>query len=131
MVTGSAPNVKTNAVATVSAAIDLHTGRFHFVWVLYLLSSIAVLGMIIGFPLYIPLKGAGTIFRSRRLVQLAENIFCAGNVVLMRLQPWYGHSASGKSQVDIKKPSAATRGSRGLLIVSNHRSHLDVFILLS
>ncbi|HMN68169.1 MAG TPA: lysophospholipid acyltransferase family protein [Bdellovibrionales bacterium] len=87
-------------------------------WFLYFLMCIGGLGFVTAFMLFFPLG-----FLSRWLPGLRgheDGILKTGVTLLMRAQPWY------HSELAIDLPD-----HERVLLVSNHRSHLDVFILLS
>ena len=86
-------------------------------WTSYFVASIAVLGVPFAFLGGSPFYLLGRVFRPAR--NLADRILLRGVQVLMAVQPWY----SAKIEI----PRLPGR----VLVVSNHRSHLDVFLLLS
>jgi 1-acyl-sn-glycerol-3-phosphate acyltransferase len=43
--------------------------------------------------------------------------------IILALQPWY------RAEIDIRLPPAVANRTAGCLVVSNHRSHLDAFLL--
>jgi 1-acyl-sn-glycerol-3-phosphate acyltransferase len=92
-------------------------------WQIYFLLSIVVIGAvgayIIGAPLY--LLGRRFIWARR----LAERINVKAIGFMMRSQPWYDIDAK------LERFEKATLEDRPLLLVSNHRSNLDSFVLLS
>jgi 1-acyl-sn-glycerol-3-phosphate acyltransferase len=87
-------------------------------WMGYFLLSIAVLGSALAYCLCIPFYLIGTLDpRGRRV---ADTIMRWGIGWLMRIQPWFN------AHLDLQIPQ-----DQPILLVSNHRSHLDTFILLS
>lgn len=88
-------------------------------WLLYFLFTIAVIGFAFSVTLYFPIFWLSKLIRPLRGVH--DEILRFGIGVLMRAQPWLELDA------DLNLPP---RGQR-VLLISNHRSHLDVFLLLS
>jgi len=88
-------------------------------WLIYFVMSIGFIGIFFSGLFYFPLYGLSLIFP--RLKSRVEHLLVRGVRFLMGAQPWYN------AAIEIDVP----QGSGGMLIVSNHRSHLDVFILLS
>ena len=89
-------------------------------WLIYFLISIAFLGSLMAFGICVPLY-----LLSRFLPNLearADQIMCRGIHLLLRLQPWL------RSEIALDLPMLP---GRGYLLISNHRSHLDTFILLA
>ncbi len=87
-------------------------------WMSYFLSTI----VLIGFPLCtlfcIPFFLLSFVFQPAQ--KAADAVMQWGIHLLMKIQPWVD------IQMDIQIPP-----NQGVLLVSNHRSHLDVFLLLS
>lgn len=90
-------------------------------WLFYFAISIAVIGGIIGYGICVPFYLVGYVFKPSR--RLADRILCRGIRLLMDVQPWFTGS------FDMTLPTRSS--SQGLLLISNHRSTLDAFILLS
>lgn len=86
-------------------------------WLSYFILSLATLGLLFAFVLGTPLYLLGRWHRPSRV--LADRFIRRGGQSLFAVQPWFN--------ADIKLPRQPGR----MLIVSNHRSHLDAFILLS
>src|SRR5262245_17692502 len=89
------------------------------IWLSYFLLSIVVIGFSLISAIFFP-----CLFLSRWLPVLGfvpDWILQKGIYFLMRVQPWF----NADIQIDLPKTPA------GILVVSNHRSTLDVFILLS
>jgi len=89
------------------------------IWLSYFLITIVVIGFSAAALIFFP-----AMFLSRwipPLKRVPDWILQKGIRFLMAVQPWF------KADVDISLP----RSEGGVLIVSNHRSVLDVFILLS
>lgn len=101
------------------------TGSFRIEWLICLLLTIGSIGFCMG-PFYVTLKllgrldvsGAGWVNRA------ADQVMSRGVALLMWLQPWHA------PKINISVPDPMQRGGRGILFISNHRSHLDAFILL-
>ncbi len=91
-------------------------------WLLFFFVSIGVVGFVFSYLLALPLCLAGRIWP--RLWKLGGRIQAKGVAVLMDVQPWF------HAEVEIDVPTTAI-GQRGFITMSNHRSHLDMFILLS
>lgn len=85
----------------------------------YFLLCIALVGSVTCYVFLIPLRGLSRFFPT--LGPSADRSLGRGVALLLRLQPWM------RSRLDIP----ALPSDRGVLLVSNHRSHLDVFLLLS
>jgi 1-acyl-sn-glycerol-3-phosphate acyltransferase len=90
-------------------------------WIIYFLCTVSVIGFISLYVLAAPFFLLGYFYRPA--VRLADRILGAGTRLLMEVQPWL------RPQVALD--SALLRPGRGCLLVSNHRSHLDAFLLLS
>jgi len=89
-------------------------------WLIFFLVSIAVVGFSVNAFVYFPLKALSVLFP--RLKPIPDKTLSRGIYFLMWVQPWFN------AEIDIELPE---NRSQGVLLVSNHRSHLDVFILLS
>ncbi len=83
------------------------------------IASIGALGLSFVFTVVMPLYAVGRLHRP--LHRWADHLMQKSVSALLRLQPWLNLEAN------ILSPKTET----GVLFVSNHRSHLDVFILLS
>ena len=100
-------------------------------WLLYFVFTIAMIGFFDAYLLSVPIYLLGRFFElcmrntspqaGKKLTELADRILCAGIRLLMSVQPWL----NADIRIDLN-----TSGN-GTLLVSNHRSHLDAFILLS
>lgn len=88
-------------------------------WLFYFLLSIIVIGFTLAALVFFPCQFLARWWRAAGRVP--DWILQKGIRFLMLVQPWF------KAEVDIRLPA----GPGGVLIVSNHRSILDVFILLS
>lgn len=91
------------------------------IWLAYFLATIAIVGATVAYGISVPFYVLG--HWSNRSRRIADIVLCRGIRVLMSLQPWLN------AKVDLKSLQL-TRG-QGRLLVSNHRSHLDAFLLLS
>ena len=98
------------------SGVKIHTK----LWLLFFLVTNILVGLAFTLTLYFPVYFLAKIFP--RLHKVHEQVLYIGIRFLMAIQPWY------KAQVRIQVPKT---GGRGVLLVSNHRSHLDVFVLLS
>lgn len=89
----------------------------------YFLISIAILGSVLAYGIVIWLHLLGRFVPAAK--RAAEAIMVFGIGLLMRVQrPWL------RCDIAIRLPKRAV-GSPGLLLISNHRSHLDAFLVLS
>jgi 1-acyl-sn-glycerol-3-phosphate acyltransferase len=88
-------------------------------WLAYFFISIALIGAV-GVAVSAPFLGLGR--RQRRARMIGERLFQRGVACLLRCQPWLA------AQVEL---GTAREAGRGTLYVSNHRSTLDVFLLLA
>jgi 1-acyl-sn-glycerol-3-phosphate acyltransferase len=89
-------------------------------WLIFFLITIAVVGFSVIAFLYFPVKALSVVFP--RLKRTPDELLFMGIYFLMWVQPWFN------AEINIELPE---NRSQGVLLVSNHRSHLDVFILLS
>lgn len=90
-------------------------------WMLYFLLSIAFIGFIGAYCIAVPMYLLGFViplFRKMAAFFVQKAIY-----FLMAVQPWL------RSTIRIDLPPEPYKN--GLLLISNHRSHLDVFIFLS
>ena len=94
--------------------------EYSFLRIAYFFTSIIVLGAPIWAFLVIPLMVIGLIVPGAQ--RLAELIFAWAVRFMLGLQPWLTR--------DIVLPDPYNGKRPGTLIVSNHRSHLDVVMLL-
>ena len=90
------------------------------IWLLFFLITIAVVGFGFLVPFYFPIYWLSRVFPRLRTVY--EQILYVGIYFLMWIQPWFAAEIAIELGGDPKK---------GVLFVSNHRSHLDVFVLLA
>jgi 1-acyl-sn-glycerol-3-phosphate acyltransferase len=87
-------------------------------WFAYFALTLTVIGLFLAYGLVAPLYLVGFIFP--RVNKIADWIMVRGIGLLMDVQPWFN------AELKFRKIEEG-----GCLIVSNHRSHLDAFILLS
>lgn len=90
------------------------------------LLSIAIIGFFSAYLISAPLYFISYLLKARnrdlskKIKNLSTQFLCKSIWFLMRIQPWYN------AKVKIKMPDHIP-----FLIISNHRSHLDVFIYLT
>ena len=100
-----------------------YTSRFSAkVWLLYFLATIGLVGATLAYGFAAPLYLLGLAWKPAS--KAADRVIVWGIGWLMRIQPWL----SADIQISVVDPRVRTTG---VLMVSNHRSHLDSFILLS
>ena len=92
-------------------------------WFAYFMLSIGIIGAFLAYGLCLPLHLLSRWFP--RLQGPADRVLQRGVSLLMHAQPWFSLRVEGMNVCDL------LRQKRPLLFVSNHRSHLDVFILLT
>ena len=88
------------------------------IWLLYFIFSILWIGFILAYGLAVPLFLLGLIFRPA--ARAADWVVQKGIHFLMWTQPWY------HADLDLQLPEQGCA-----LLIANHRSHLDAFIMLS
>lgn len=96
-------------------------GRFSAFWLLYFIFMIGLIGALLAYGVCTPLYLLGRVFPG--LKKRADYCLCRGIYLLMSVQPWL----DAKIDLSVLEKTSG----RGRLLVSNHRSHLDAFILLS
>ena len=87
-----------------------------------LVLSSALIGGLFTFFLNLPLLLLGLVFRPFWLG--SHKMTLIGLTALRKVQPWW------RGQIKIDLPPEVLEGEKGCLCVSNHRSHLDVFMML-
>ncbi len=92
------------------------------VWLLYFLATIALVGSTMAYGIAAPLYLIGLVWKPA--AKAADLVIVRAIGLLMRMQPWL------VADIQFTVPGPEIR-KQGLLMVSNHRSHLDSFILLS
>lgn len=92
------------------------------VWLCYFFLTIGVIGAIGAYALAFPLAVVGRFYKPSR--KASDFILQNGIFFLMWVQPWFRNA-----QVIVELPQAPY--PKGLLVVANHRSHLDAFVILS
>jgi 1-acyl-sn-glycerol-3-phosphate acyltransferase len=102
-----------------SPGIDTLVEAMTGFWLLYFVLSIMVIGAAFSFALTVPLYILGWLVPAAS--RAADRVTCRGIRFLMFMQPWF----AGDIELAIPK------GRTGCLLVSNHRSTLDAYILLS
>jgi 1-acyl-sn-glycerol-3-phosphate acyltransferase len=116
--------VKIKQNAKQSAIGNAQTGSFSMLWLLYFIFMIGLVGACTAYLFCVPLYLLGRWFPS--CLTLADRTLQRGVFILMSLQPWL------KADVDFDLGTPLTNTVQtGRLLVSNHRSHLDAFLLLS
>jgi 1-acyl-sn-glycerol-3-phosphate acyltransferase len=108
---------------TAPALSLTHRASFKF-WLAYFFLTIGIFGIFVGYGMIVPLALLG---RRWPLFQtLSDRIMLYGIRVLFFCQPWFvAHLDSSQIQ------GGQAKGARKVLFVSNHRSHLDVFLFLT
>ena len=86
-------------------------------WLFYFLVSILIVGSTLAYGVSLPFLIIGRLYHPAWV--LAGRIFQSGVALLMKGQPWFN------AKIDIVLPKAP------FVTLSNHRSHLDMFILLA
>ena len=94
------------------------TGVCQLFWLIYFALTLCLVGSLLAYGVVVPLFLLGIVFP--KATKWAEFVLCRGIRLLMMLQPWF------KAEINFVLPSGGK-----VLLVSNHRSHLDAFILLS
>lgn len=89
-------------------------------WIAYFIMTIALIGVVWSALIFFPLQFLSLIIPP--LKGLHDKLLQKGIRFLLWVQPWL------RARVEIDVPQAS---AKGVMLVSNHRSHLDVFILLS
>ena len=89
-------------------------------WLLFFLVTIVVIGFTFSVPFFFPVLALSKVFP--RLRGVPDRILYIGIYFLMWVQPWFN------AEIAIELPK---NHRQGVLLVSNHRSHLDVFVLLA
>ena len=87
----------------------------------YFIATVGTMGFFFAYVLATPLYLLSYFFSPARNV--ADRVMRQGVRSLFAVQPWF------KAEIDLQLPNA--KPGQGRLLVSNHRSHLDAFILLS
>jgi 1-acyl-sn-glycerol-3-phosphate acyltransferase len=121
-----AVKIKQNAKQSTqgNAEPKAQTGSFSKLWLLYFIFMIGLVGACTAYLLCVPLYLLGRWFP--RCLLIADRTLQRGVFILMSLQPWLKADVN----IDVVAPLSATVHT-GRLLVSNHRSHLDAFLLLS
>jgi 1-acyl-sn-glycerol-3-phosphate acyltransferase len=88
-------------------------------WLFYFVLSIVVIGALLAYGVAVPLFLLGYLWKPA--TRAADRVMVRGIRALMAVQPWLD------SEIALDLPEYG----QGCLLVSNHRSHLDAFILLS
>ena len=113
-------------------------------WLLYFISTIALIGLFGAYVISVPVYLAGRFARlfkfqfcrswSLFLTAQADHVMQSGIHLLMAVQPWL----NARIEMNLNDNSrsrrlfvAAKNPGEGRLLVSNHRSHLDAFFLLA
>jgi 1-acyl-sn-glycerol-3-phosphate acyltransferase len=88
-------------------------------WLSYFVLSIAAIGAALAYGLVVPLYLLGFLWSPAN--KAADLVMVRGIRLLMAVQPWL------EAEIELDLPAYG----QGCLLVSNHRSHLDAFLLLS
>lgn len=94
---------------------------FSAFWLLYFLLTIGLIGAVLAYGVCAPLYLLGRVLPVAKT--WADRCLCRGISLLMKVQPWLN--------AEIHLSELCGCEGRGRLLVSNHRSHLDAFVLLS
>ena len=100
---------------------QLLSGFISRLCLLYFMITICLLGSVILTGLYFPIMALSLIFPSLR--SRCDEVLVRAIHFLLKIQIWLN------AQVNLEFLKAPTCG-RGRLLISNHRSHLDVFLLI-
>ena len=92
-------------------------------WMIYFVFTITVIGGVMAPSISIPLFLLARIFP--RIQPFADRVLQSGVALLLKVQPWL------KADGQIHFPEPTQGMAPGCLLISNHRSHLDAFVLLS
>lgn len=102
---------------------------FAVFWLIYFVFSISWVGGFVGYATSAPIYLLALVVPDpwkTRLRRLADHWMVIGIGFLMKIQPWF------RPEILIHPEAyAILKSDRGCLLISNHRSHLDAFILLS
>lgn len=96
--------------------------NYSVLWLFYFLFSIAVIGSIAAYFFALPCMIVGRVFRP--MGRLGGKVLQLGVATLMKVQPWFNF------ETDVQLPKR-NPGRVDYVTFSNHRSHLDMFILLT
>lgn len=99
------------------------TERPRFFWLVYLCATSLIVGGILIPSLYVPIRILSLFLPRFRF--LSDKVLLRGVHFLMRIQIWM------RLEIDLKTLENLLKVKKGCLLVSNHRSHLDTFLLLS
>lgn len=97
--------------------------QYSFFWFFFFLQMIAVVGGVAAYAMALPLMLLGRM--NETCWRWGGRILCAGVSCLLNLEPWLD------ADILLELPTIAGVISGPFVTVSNHRSHLDMFFLLS
>lgn len=107
-------------ILTVATQVKPRPEALSRLLLVYFLLSIAVLGGILGYGLAVPFWTIGYFWKPAH--ELAGDILASSVFLLLKVQPWLD------AEVVLDLPD---RRLQNFITISNHRSHLDMFILLA
>lgn len=100
---------------------EIKIKRYRGLLALLVLSTV-LLGFLTVFVVNLPLLLCGLF--SQRCWRWSQPVTHLGLSLLQAVQPWW------RGSLEVHWPTEVDAGDKGCLFVSNHRSHLDVFLLL-
>jgi 1-acyl-sn-glycerol-3-phosphate acyltransferase len=112
-----------------SKSIPIGTRIIGLGWFFYLVVTSLVWGLGLSLVLYWPVRLISFVFP--KASGLADRVLQRSISVLMAGQPWLKFDSREFFRVIEALQAASPNGKTGILLVSNHRSHLDMFLLLS
>lgn len=116
-------DVKDASLMGASVFPSLDSKRYYAFWFVFFLGMIALVGGSLAYTFVIPLCLVGRFFKP--CWRLGGRFFCFGVSLLLDLEPWLD------AETNLKLPETDGKVSGPFVTVSNHRSHLDMFFLLS
>lgn len=95
-----------------------------FAWLAYFLLTVTVVGSAVALFLYLPCRWAK---EGSRLRRFGDRSLTAGSALILRLQPWLSLQVPEEAAERLRELT----GSQRCLVIANHQSTLDIFLLLS